>query len=162
MLFNYNSGVAEAAPPRPDILNRPHGLGPARMADVFLDLWGVLTESPRMEAGYRQRLAEILRSRHGGSIDVWLRAHDVSYAWYKEHMDDPKTWEGGTWIEVVRRADGESVVRMFREAGVPPPPDPAAFGDAMEFEVTSGIDAAFPDARPAVRRRLPRGRAPNS
>ncbi len=122
------------------------------MADVFLDLWGVLTDSKKMEAAYRERLAILLSARHGGSVDAWLRAHDVAYAWYSAHMERPETWEGGTWLEVVDRAGGESVVRMFNEAGVPPPADPAAFGDAMELEAMGGIDAAFPDARPTVRR----------
>ncbi len=124
------------------------------MADVFLDLWGVLTSSPAMEAAYRQRLAEVLSARHGGTLDAWLRAHDVAYEWYKDHMDRPETWAGGTWIEVVRRAGKKNVERMFLEAGVPPPheADLAAYDDAVEREVMSGIDAAFPDARPAVRR----------
>ncbi len=122
------------------------------MADVFLDLWGVLTDSLKMEAAYRQRLAEILSSRHGGTIETWLRAHDVSYAWYSAHMEAPETWEGGTWLEVVDRAGGESILRMYREAGAPPPAEPGAFANAIEFEAMSGIDAAFPDARPAVRR----------
>jgi HAD superfamily hydrolase (TIGR01509 family) len=144
--------MPETAPLRPDILNRLHGLRPARMADVFLDLWGVLTDSRTMEAAYRQRLAEILSARHGGTVEAWLRAHDVSYAWYSAHMDAPETWEGGTWLEVVDRAGGESIERMFREAGLPPPSGPRAFANAIEFEAMKDIDAAFPDARPAVRR----------
>lgn len=122
------------------------------MADVFLDLWGVLTDSRTMEAAYRQRMAEILSARHGSTIEAWLRAHDVAYAWYSEHMERRETWEGGTWLEVVDRAGAESIVRTFREAGVPPPENPRDLANAIEFEAMKDIDAAFPDARPAVRR----------
>ncbi|TLZ61567.1 MAG: HAD family hydrolase [Methanobacteriota archaeon] len=122
------------------------------MADVFLDLWGVLTDSRKMTPAYRERAADFLRTRHGGPIEAWLRAHDVAAAWYEQHMARPETWDAGTWIEVVGRADSENILRMFREAGVPPPADPNGLSRALELEVMAGIDAAFPDARPAVAR----------
>jgi len=120
------------------------------MADVFLDLWGVLTDSRRMTPAYRQKAAELLWSRHGGSIEAWLRAHDAALAWYEDHLRTPEAWEQGTWVEVVDRADAENVLRMFQEAGVPPPSDPLGLSKALDSEVMGGIDAAFPDARPAV------------
>ena len=120
------------------------------MADVFIDLWGVLTDSRRMTPAYRQSAAELLWSRHGGSIEGWSRAHDVALSWYEDHMARPETWAAGTWVEVVNRADSENVLRMFREVGAPPPPDPLAFSKALDLEVMSAIDSAFPDARPAV------------
>lgn len=122
------------------------------MAHVFLDLWGVLADSRKMTAAYRQRAAELLSARHGGSIETWLRAHAAAEAWYEAHMEDPRTWEAGTWIEVVNRADAEQAVRLFREAGAAPPGDPLAFSKALTLEVMSAIDAAFPDSRPAVAR----------
>jgi FMN phosphatase YigB (HAD superfamily) len=127
------------------------------MADVFLDLWGVLTDSRKMTAAYRQRAAELLWSRHGGSIEGWLRAHDVALAWYEGHMANPKTWERGSWIEVVSRADAENIERMFREAGVSPPPDPHRLSVSLDLDVMSAVDAAFPDARSAISR-LRKGR----
>jgi len=122
------------------------------MADVFLDLWGVLTDSRRMKPAYRQRASELLCTRHGGLIETWLRAHDVAASWYEEHMARPETWEKGTWIEVVGRADSENIIRMFQEAGVSRPEDPHGFSKALDLEVMAGIDAAFPDARHAVAR----------
>jgi len=127
------------------------------MADVFLDLWGVLADSRKMTPAYRQRAAEILWSRYGGSIEAWLRAHDVALAWYERHMTDPTTWEHGSWIDVVTRADVENINRMFREASISPPPEPHRLSVALDLDVMSVIDAAFPDARPAVSR-LKRGR----
>src|SRR2546426_2505482 len=122
------------------------------MADVFVDLWGVLADSRRMTPAYRQRAAELLWSRHGGSIEAWLRAHDAAGAWYEAHMASPETWTEGTWIEVVNGADRENVLRLFREAGAPPPEDPLAFSKAFDLVEMAVIDAAFPDARTAVKR----------
>lgn len=122
------------------------------MADVFLDLWGVLTDSRKMTPAYRQRAAEILWSRHGGSIEGWLRAHDIALAWYEGHMADPETWKRGSWVDVVSRADAENIERMFRESKVSPPPDPHRISVTLDLDVMSAIDAAFPDARPAVAR----------
>jgi len=122
------------------------------MADVFLDLWGVLVDSRKMSNAYRWWAAASLSSRYGGSVDAWLRAHEAGETWYEAHLAKPETWEAGTWIEVVNLADAEQVVRMFREVGVPPPSDPLAVSKALTLGGMSTIDAAFPDARPAVDR----------
>jgi len=119
---------------------------------VFLDLWGVLTDSRKMVLAYRRRVAQLLSTRHGGSEDAWMRAHDVAGAWYSDNLKEPETWSRGTWLEVVNRADSENLLRMFREVGIAPPQDPLAAARALEFEVVSTIDSAFPDARPAVSR----------
>ena len=119
---------------------------------VFLDLWGVLTDSRKMVPAYRRRVAQVLSTRHGGSEDAWMRAHDVAGAWYSDLLNEPETWSRGTWLEVVNRADSENLLRMFREVGIAPPQDPLAAARALEFEVMSTIDSAFPDARPAVSR----------
>jgi len=105
-----------------------------------------------MEPAYRRRIAAILSERHGGSADAWMRAHDIAAAWYSDHMDRPETWSRGTWREVVERADAKNLIRMFEEMRVAPPDDPLSAARTLEFEVMSGIDAAFPDARPAVAR----------
>jgi len=122
------------------------------MADVFLDLWGVLVDSRKMGPAYRWWAAESLSSRYGASVDAWLRAHEAGEAWYEAHLAKPETWEGGTWIEVVNRADAEQVARMFQATGVRPPPDPLGVSKALTLEGMSTIDAAFPDSRPAVAR----------
>lgn len=120
--------------------------------DVLLDLWGVLADSRKMEPAYRRRIAELLSRRHGGSAGDWMRAHDVAAAWYSDHMRKEETWSQGTWREVVERADAENLVRMFREMGITPPQNPLSAERSFEVEVMSAIDAAFPDARPAVSR----------
>ncbi len=120
--------------------------------DVLLDLWGVPLDSGRMTPAYRARVASLLAARHGGSPETWARAHDLASGWYAAHMDRPETWERGTWLEVVDSADAEHLTRLFQGAGIEPPPDLLATARSLEREVMSGIDAAFPDARPTVAR----------
>lgn len=122
------------------------------MADVLLDLWGVLTDSRKMSPAFRRKIADLLASRHGGSVDAWLRAHDAANEWYSQHMAKPETWSHRTWRGVVHAADRELILRMFGEVGAPPPLDPHGLSQALELELMGQIDAAFPDARPAVRR----------
>ena len=119
---------------------------------MLLDLWGVLTDSRKMTPAYRERVAELLASRLERPVDAWRRALAEVEEWYASHMDAADTWSRGTWREVVERADAEGLVRTFRSAGVDPPEDPLGMARALEREVMSGIDAAFPDARPAVAR----------
>src|SRR5438309_1213528 len=47
-----------------------------------------------MVPAYRRRVAQILSSRHGGSEDAWMRAHDVAGAWYSDVLKEPETWSG--------------------------------------------------------------------
>jgi FMN phosphatase YigB (HAD superfamily) len=105
-----------------------------------------------MVPAYRQRVAQILSARHGGTEDAWRQAHDIAGAWYSDFLNEPRTWSRGTWLEVVNRADAENLLRMFREVGIAPLQDPLAAARALEREVMSTIDSAFPDARPGVAR----------
>jgi len=133
-----------------ELLKEPRGTPGS--VDILLDLWGVLTDSRKMEPAYRRRIAEILSERHGGSAHAWMRADDIASRWYSNHLDRPETWSRGTWRDVVERADSENLVRLFREMRIAPPEDPLSVERSLEFEVMSTIDAAFPDARPAVAR----------
>ena len=117
---------------------------------VFLDLWGVITDSRKMVPAYRRRVAQLLSTRHGGSEDAWMRAHDVADAWSSDFLEEPGTWTHGTWIDVVNGADAENLLRMFREVGIAPPQDPLAAARALEFEVMSTIDSAFQIGRAHV------------
>ena len=105
-----------------------------------------------MTRAYRERAADLLASRSEAPADVWRRALAQAEEWYASHMDAADTWSHGSWREVVDRADAEGLVRTFRSVGAVPPAEPLAMARALEREVMSGIDAAFPDARPAVAR----------
>src|SRR5207245_3654745 len=61
-------GIAPATALSADILIPVEALRRFPMADVFLDLWGVLADSRKMTPAYRQTAAEILLSRHGASV----------------------------------------------------------------------------------------------
>src|SRR5947208_9787903 len=49
---------------------------------VLLDLYGVLLDHEKMFRGYRERLAELLAARFGGTPETWRRAHDEAWVTY--------------------------------------------------------------------------------
>src|SRR5436309_2489526 len=144
--------VYDAARPRASTI--PTCRWEASLSDCRRRFTTSFGKTPRrsIARAFGRGVAQILSSRHGGSEDAWMRAHDVAGAWYSDVLKEPETWSRGTWLEVVNRADAENLVRMFREVGIAPLQDPLAAARALEFEVMSAIDSAFPDARPAVAR----------
>ncbi len=105
-----------------------------------------------MDAAYPGRLSVILSERYGGAPENWEGAHRTSHAWYIGHMASAEAWSGRPWIETVNAADAEYVLRLFQAAGVPAPEDPLVTSRSLETEVMSSIDAAYPDAKPAIAR----------
>src|SRR2546425_9861523 len=89
-----DSRPTSARPPTSLIPGTPSA-GPS-LADVFLDLWGVLADSRKMTPAYRQRAAEILWSRPGGSIEGGVRPHDVAPAWAQSHPAGPAAGAPGS------------------------------------------------------------------
>lgn len=117
---------------------------------VFLDLWGTVLDSARMNRAYARRMAEILSPRFGGDLDTWVRAHDEAYAWYSARASEID-WDAGDYLEKVDELDAEHLERILRPAGVSwRPDDPAAYARELEYSIMSSVDARFPDTRPAV------------
>jgi HAD superfamily hydrolase (TIGR01509 family) len=125
------------------------------MAVVFLDLYGVLADGKVMDRAYNERMAEILHRRYGGALASWREIQLASYAWYqgegaKLDARPGHEREGDAWVEAVRRMNADQVRWMFDRAGFPMPPDPVRFAEDLEAETVRGIDALFPDVRPAL------------
>lgn len=119
---------------------------------VFLDLWGTIVDGARMDRRYARQMAEILASRLGGDVDRWIRAHDEAYAWYTARASEID-WRTADYLDAVDALDAEHLDRILRSAGVSwRPDDPARYARELEEAVMSSVDAAFPDARPAVER----------
>ena len=123
------------------------------MADVFIDLWGVLTDSRKGPDAYRQRLGELLRARLGGDLETWTAAHDAAQAAYGKEAESAATWTHGSWVEIVDRLDATYLRYLFERARVPPPAtDILEYARALEAEVLAGMNVRFPDARTALER----------
>ena len=126
------------------------------MAVVFLDLYGVLADSRVMDRAYNERMAAILRSRFGGSLDGWRALQQASYEWYKNEgakldaRPGPER-EGDAWVEAVAAMNAAQLAWMFRRAGLEVPADAARFAEDLEAETVRGIDALYADAIPALR-----------
>jgi FMN phosphatase YigB (HAD superfamily) len=120
--------------------------------DVFLDLYGVVVDSERMARGYRERLADLLFEEFGGSRGAWLEAHDRAWSAYGKKAD-AIDWESEAWIALVDRLDADHIEEIFGRAGVEGRPDDlTSYAREIEFRVTSGVQARFPDARTAIER----------
>jgi len=125
------------------------------MATVFLDLYGVLADGRLMDRRYNERMAEILWRRYGGVLEDLRRLQAESFAWYQaegaklDERPGPER-EGDPWVEAVRRLNAGQVRWMFDRAGIAPPPELAAFAEELEAEAVRGIDALYPDVKPAL------------
>lgn len=125
------------------------------MATLFLDLYGVLADSTAMQAAYNARMAAILQSRYGGSIDAWRGFQQRSYERYLEaglKLDarPAPQREGDAWVEAVRQLDIEQVRWVLSRAGVPLPDDAPGYSTQLEEETVREIDAMFEDVRPML------------
>lgn len=117
---------------------------------VFLDLWGVLLDSDRMQREYGPELARQMTGRFGGEPDRWVIAHTAAWTEYVREVERVD-WGEGSWSETVGALDGRFAVRILEFAGVAwRPSDPLAFSQELEQKVMSRIDARFPDSRTAV------------
>ena len=125
----------------------------AARVHVFLDLYGVLLDSAKMRAGYRNGLVDLLGARFGGNRRVWLEAHDAAYEAYVKRAEQETDWEAGPWTELVGRLDADHYRMILERAGVSwHPDDPVAFAKDIEFRIMSTVDARYPDVRPALAR----------
>src|SRR5919198_1452645 len=119
---------------------------------VLLDLYGVLLDPGRTFGGYRERLAALLANRFGGTKDAWLRAHDEAFVTYTRAAKEAD-WTGRGYGDIVDELDASHLLDMFARVGLAvPPTDLLALSRELEREALQGVDARFPDARPAIER----------
>lgn len=119
---------------------------------MFLDLWGVLLDSDRMQRDYGTELGRQMAARFGGHPDTWVRAHTAAWTEYVREVERTD-WSQGSWAETVGALDGRFALRILDRAGVAwRPSDPIAFSQELDRTVMSWIDARFPDSRAAVER----------
>ena len=119
---------------------------------VLLDLYGVLLDHEKTFRGYRERLAALLTERFGGTKDAWLRAHDEAFVTYTRAANEAD-WTARRYGDIVDELDASHLLDMFERVGVAErPTDPLALSRELEREALAGVDARFPDARPAIER----------
>ncbi len=119
---------------------------------VFLDLWGVLLDSDKMQLEYGRRLARYMADRFGGDVAQWMAAHNDAWTEYVRAIESPH-WDRAEWSTTVDQLDGRFAVSLLERLRVPwRPPDPVAFSRELDLEIMSTINARFPDARGAVER----------
>src|SRR3990172_6953956 len=91
------------------------------MAAIFLDLYGVLADSMRMNAEYNRRMSEICVRRFGGTFERWRAIQEASFAWYQQEgakldaRPGPER-EGARWVEAVAALNAGQIEWMFPRA----------------------------------------------
>src|SRR5439155_714376 len=71
---------------------------------VLLDMYGVLLDHEKTFLGYRERLADLLAARFGGSPDAWRQAHDEAFVTYTRRANETD-WKGREYGLVDDRLD---------------------------------------------------------
>lgn len=129
-----------------------NGPPPPGAVHVFLDLWGVLLDSDKMQREYGRRLARYMRERFGGEEGQWVDAHNAEWSQYVRTADS-MDWSHHPWAETVEGLDAGFAVGILKRMGVAwRPSDPAAFSRELDLQVMPSINARFPDSRAAVDR----------
>lgn len=119
---------------------------------VLLDLYGVVLDHEKTFRKYRDRLADLLASRFGGDPETWRRAHDDAFVTYLRRVNEAE-WDARGYGDIVDELDANHLLDMFERVGASArPADPLALSRELERETLAGIDARYPDARPAIER----------
>jgi len=119
---------------------------------VLLDLYGVLLDHEKMFRGYRERLAELLAARFGGTPDAWRGAHDEAWVTYVQQVNSVD-WESRGYADVVDELDARHLLDMFDRVGAASrPADALAVSRELEREAMSRVNARYPDARTTIER----------
>ncbi len=119
---------------------------------VLLDLYGVLLDHEKMFRGYRERLADLLTARFGGTPEAWRRAHDEAWVTYVRQVN-AADWESRGYADVVDELDARHLLEMFERVGeTARPADVLTVSRELEREAMVRVDARYPDARTAIER----------
>src|SRR6058998_1822487 len=124
---------------------------------VLLDMYGVLLDHEKTFLGYRERLADLLAARFGGSPDAWRQAHDEAFVTYTRRANETD-WRGREYGEVVDELDAQHLIEMFERLGLDAKPtEPLVLSRELEREALARVNARYPAARSAIERLRAKG-----
>src|SRR5205809_5548791 len=124
---------------------------------VLLDMYGVLLDHEKTFLGYRERLADLLAARFGGSPDAWRQAHDEAFVTYTRRANETD-WRGREYGEVVDELDAQHLIEMFERLGIDArPAEPLVLSRELEREALARVNARYPEARSAIERLRAKG-----
>ena len=108
-----------------------------------------------MNRRYNARIAAILQRRFGGDLDEWRRVQAESFEWYLARgaeLDrrDGAEREGDAWVRAVTDLNADQLRLVLEWMGCDIPANLALLSEQFEEETVRGIDATFPDAKPAL------------
>lgn len=118
-----------------------------------MDWYGVISDREETSRKYRRVYASLLRSRYGGSLGRWLKAHDLAFEWYvTEWQRLYEESKNGSKLSS-RELDAEAVKKAFKEAGLQLDTFEAShLATELEYEIASQIGTVYPDVPSSLKR----------
>lgn len=117
-----------------------------------MDWYGVIGDREETSRRYRRVYASLLRSRYGGSLGRWLKAHDLAFEWYvTEWQRVYKQQRDRSKLE--RDLEAMAVKKVFEEAGFYlDSAEAARLATQLEYEIASQIGSVYPDVIPSLKK----------
>jgi FMN phosphatase YigB (HAD superfamily) len=122
-----------------------------KKAAVIMDWYGVISDREETSKSYRRVFASLLRSRYGGSLGKWLKAHDLAFEWYvTEWQRLYKEHRNGSKFE--RDLEARAIRRVFKEAGLYLDSKEASrLATQLEYEIASQIASVYPEVASSLK-----------
>lgn len=122
-----------------------------KKAAVIMDWYGVISDREETSKSYRRVFATLLRSRYGGSLGKWLKAHDLAFEWYiTEWQRLYEEHRNGSKFE--RDLEARAISKVFEEAGLHlDSKEASALATQLEYEIASQIASVYPEVADSLR-----------
>lgn len=118
---------------------------------VVMDWYGVISDREETSKSYRRVFATLLRSRYGGSLGKWLKAHDLAFEWYvTEWQRLYEEHRNGSKFE--RDLEARAITKVFEEAGLHLDSKEAyTLATQLEYEIASQIASVYPEVADSLK-----------
>ncbi|MFQ5910747.1 MAG: HAD family hydrolase, partial [Thermoplasmata archaeon] len=114
-------------------------------AAVIMDWYGVIGDREETSKKYRVVYASLLRSRFGGSLGRWLKAHDLAFEWYVTEWQRLYE-ESRNGSELGKDLDARAVRKAVEKAGLQlDSADASRLATQLEYDIASEIGSVYPD-----------------
>ena len=110
-----------------------------------MDWYGVIGDREETSKKYRSVYASLLRSRYGGSLGRWIKAHDLAFEWYvTEWQRLYEKHRNGSAFE--KDLEAKTVKMAFKEAGLHIENGEAfRISTELEYDIASQLGFVYPD-----------------
>lgn len=117
-----------------------------------MDWYGVIGDREETSKRYRTVYASLLRSRFGGSLGRWLKAHDLAFEWYVTEWQRLYE-ESRNGSKLGKDLDAKAIKKAIEEAGFELNGKEATrLATELEYEIATKIGSLYPDVLEALKK----------